>query len=84
MVGICLGSTMNKHARATAQSHRRFWPTLLFQDRYGGSYSGEPWIAVANADEFVEETSRADWVMRFGPSGGDLEAPSFECIRQTG
>lgn len=50
------------------------------QDRYTGVYSGGRWLALANADELVDEiNTRAQFCLCgiVGPSDGDVEAGGF-------
>jgi hypothetical protein len=57
-----------------------YYPLVLVEDRYAGTYSGGLWLAVARASELVENTNtRAQFCLTGddGPSGGDIEAASF-------
>lgn len=48
------------------------YPIAVIEDRYGGTYSGGAWLAVANADENLPGILSGD-----GPHGGDGEAMVF-------
>lgn len=53
------------------------FPILVFEDRYGGAYSGGAWIAVADFGEEVKDgKTRFQWVLD-GAHDGDLEAGAF-------
>jgi len=52
-------------------------PATIVQDRYGGCYSGGPWLAISRADKMHCGRKRADWVLAAGPSGDDREAAAF-------
>ncbi len=63
-----------------SSSPPHLYPVVVLQDRYGGTYSGGAWLAIANADEAVgdEGAARIVWAMgEEGPSGCDLTAGSF-------
>jgi hypothetical protein len=56
------------------------YPIAVFEDRYGGGYSGGAWIAIAEASEpFDEENTRAQFCLigDAGPFGGDVAAGVF-------
>ncbi len=56
------------------------YPVAIFEDRYSGTYSGGPWIAVAWAALMVDaNNTRAQFCLigDDGPSGGDVEAAAF-------
>ncbi len=53
------------------------WPNTIVQDRYRGTYSRGEWLAIANADLHCDGQARAAWVLKAGPSGGDIEACAF-------
>ena len=53
------------------------FPVVIVEDRYGGTYSGGAWLAIANADERQDEMQRVSWILEFGPHGGDCEAAEF-------
>ena len=57
------------------------YPIALIEDRYDGAYnSGGLWIAIAEADEFVDGTNtRAQYILmdHHGPFSGDLSAQKF-------
>ena len=52
-------------------------PVAVFADRYGGVYSGGPWLAVSSASEPCHGEMRASWVLGHGPFGEDIEARNF-------
>jgi len=55
-------------------------PIVLIQDRYGGCYSGGPWLALVQASEQVDSVNnRAQFCLKGfdGPYGGDVEAAQF-------
>ncbi len=55
-------------------------PIAIVEDRYTGTYSGDIWIAVAEADLIHHEKSRVDFIVSdqaSGPHGDDLEAMRF-------
>lgn len=54
-----------------------FYPVVIVEDRYQGTYSGAKWIATANADQPLGCTVRAHWILDNGPNGSDLEAANF-------
>lgn len=51
------------------------YPTALLQDRYGGTYSGGLWIAVAEGDRHGEVLR--DFISRSGGWGDDRDAADF-------
>ena len=59
------------------------WPIVIVEDRYGGTYSGGGWLAIAGADELAGAdlrvgVNRAGYVLGDeGPHGEDLEAMEF-------
>ena len=56
------------------------YPVAVFQDRYGGAYSGGAWIAIAEASERVDqENTRAQFCLvgGAGPFGDDVTAGVF-------
>ena len=55
------------------------YPIAVLQDRYGGTYAGGQWLAVAQADLPAGEdfTSRVQFCLDSGPHGGDMEAMQF-------
>jgi hypothetical protein len=55
----------------------RPYPIVIVEDRYGGGYSGGAWFAIAQGEIDHNGTSRADWCLKFGPNGGDVEARTF-------
>jgi hypothetical protein len=52
-------------------------PIVVVQDRYQGVYSGGAWLAIAQADRPLKDTTRVAWVMVDGPGGGDAWASDF-------
>jgi hypothetical protein len=48
------------------------WPVRIYQDRYGGSYSGGGWVAVDMACKNMEITQ-----IETGILGGDVEVREF-------
>jgi hypothetical protein len=53
------------------------FPVVVFEDRYGGSYAGGAWVAIANATwGGGPAASRLDFVFD-GAGGGDIEACEF-------
>jgi hypothetical protein len=56
------------------------YPVAVFEDRYGGVYSGGAWIAIAEASEpYDQENTRARFCLvgDNGPFGGDVAASTF-------
>jgi len=58
----------------------RAWPIVIVQDRYGGTYSGGGWLAIAKADEVEPHAygmSRIACCLNAGPHGSDTAAMAF-------
>lgn len=56
------------------------FPIAIIEDRYGGTYSHGPWLAVACADTPIDGSrseSRAQFILNEGPNGGDTDAMTF-------
>ena len=56
-----------------------YYPIVIVEDRYRGSYSGGQWLAIREADVAMERDgpTRAPFVVDDGPSGSDPEARTF-------
>lgn len=57
--------------------HASFYPVVVIQDRYQGTYSNGGWIAIRNADELIDERPRSVWLVEDGPGGNDVIAAMF-------
>lgn len=53
------------------------WPIAIIEDRYGGTYSGGEWLAIAEADAVENGAYRVVRVLEGGPHSGDTEAMLF-------
>lgn len=53
------------------------YPVALIQDRYQGVYCDGEWLAVAAVLTRKGGSSRASWVLEFGPYANDLMAGMF-------
>lgn len=53
------------------------YPVVILQDRYGGTYAGGPWIAVAESFDSAEEGPSHLDLVRAGAFGSDREAAEF-------
>ncbi len=58
------------------------FPVTIVQARYGRTYSGGEWLAVANSDGQIDISnfhviSRIEYIMDDGPGGGDTDAMEF-------
>lgn len=53
------------------------YPIIVLQDRYRGTYSGGPWLAISVADRLENGAYRVIRCLEGGPSGDDLEAQDF-------
>ena len=54
------------------ESIRGLWPVGIFEDRYGGVYSGGAWIAMGRCDRVNSRNAVFE-----GCNAGDLEAAEF-------
>lgn len=52
-------------------------PIVIIEDRYGGTYSGGLWVAVASAETQYEGTTRLQFAMEDGVGGDDASAMEF-------
>jgi hypothetical protein len=48
------------------------WPIRIYQDRYGGSYSGGAWVAVDMKGKTLETSAVEEGIL-----GGDVEVREF-------
>jgi hypothetical protein len=53
------------------------FPIAIVQDRYGGVYSGRPWLAISRADHLENGTYRIIRCLEGEPHGDDLDAQDF-------
>ena len=53
------------------------FPIAVIEDRYGGIYSGEPWLAIGRADYPDNGGYRIIHCLQGGPHGDDVEAAEF-------
>lgn len=71
---------MLEHVLADRAVVERAWPIVILQDRYGGTYSGGAWLAIAKADEAEPNAmgaSRVVCCLMAGPHGSDTDAMAF-------
>jgi hypothetical protein len=53
------------------------YPIAIIEDRYGGTYSGGAWLAIANAYKSDSIVERVTDCLESGPHGDDVEAAWF-------
>lgn len=71
---------MREHLLADRTVVDRAWPIVILQDRYGGTYSGGAWLAIASADTVEPNAmgaSRIACCMAVGPHGPNPLAMAF-------
>jgi hypothetical protein len=60
-----------------SEDQRDYWPVVILQDRYGGTYSRGKWLALASADGLENGAYRIVRCLEAGPFGDDTEAIAF-------
>ena len=68
---------LNDSRRPAWELGQSLHPVMVLEDRYGGVYSGGPWLAIGVADRLENGAYRAVRVLESGPSGDDVEAQFF-------
>lgn len=53
------------------------FPICVLEDRYGGVYSGGPWLAISRADHLENGAYRIVRCLEHGPHGDDSDAADF-------
>jgi hypothetical protein len=53
------------------------YPVVVFQARYGGTYSGGEWLAIHDGYAWLDALPRVHWMIEFGPGSEDCEAGEF-------
>jgi hypothetical protein len=53
------------------------YPVAVVEDRYGGTYSGGRWLAIAQADRLENGAYRIVRCLEDGPHGDDGDAMAF-------